>query len=305
MMKKSLMILLLLVVFISGCGEDEIDTVGPFVGGSDGLAISFVNGAPLTEFSQGIAVPVTILLKNNGEYDLNEGLAQVQLYGLPMDEYGLSSDYLTVNGKVRGIKKDLLEEGGEQSVGMGTLMYSRDVSGFTDKTLYSRVCYPYQTKGVITACITSKNIELAEEGSICDVVGDKLVSGSVSSGPIQLTAFEEQLTGSSSVSFRMTIENSAAGNVYAYDTVCSSLSDPVTIAAKKGRVRVTVKPEDIICNFLEGESNVGLLNVIDGSKTLVCTMEVDGSSSYERDVEVELDYKYTEDTSIGIRILEA
>jgi len=299
-----LVVLVLLVVFISGCNDDPV-SIGAFVGGSDGVDISFVEGAPLSEFTQGQEIPVSVLLKNNGEDDIAENLAEVQLYGLPFDEYGLDDNYKKVEGQLRGIKKDFLEEGGEQVISMGTLKYNREVSGFTDKQLFARVCYPYKTKAVVTSCATSKNIDIVEETSVCDVEGEKIISGGVSSGPIQVTSFTEQLSGSSSVSFKLVIANSGIGDVYAFDSVCSSLSDPVTLAAKKEMVKLTVSPSDINCNFVSGESNVGFVKVGIEPKNVICTMNIDGSSSYERDIDIELDYKYVEDISVNIKILEA
>jgi hypothetical protein len=303
---------LLLVLFvlssavIAGCGEEEKESVGPFVGGANGLSISFVEGAPVTEFSQDKEVPVKLLVKNNGEYTVSGDLAEVQIYGLPLSEFGLSGEYKKVKGGLKGIKKGFLEEGGEQIVDMGVLKYSREVSGYVDKTLYGRICYPYKTKAVVTACITSRDVGLVEKNGVCEVTGDKLVSGGVSSGPVQITEFSEQLSGADSVSFRIVIENKGNGNVYDLDSVCSELNDPVVLSEKKGRVRVSVKPENVKCNFLEGESNVGYIRLGDlGSKSLVCTMKAEGSSSYEQDIEIDLDYKYIDTTSVNMRILEA
>lgn len=305
MKRACLGLLIVLSVLIAGCGEKKVENEGPFVGGANGVTISFVNGAPIAEFAQGREVPVKVLLKNNGEYDVAGNLAEVQLYGLPLEEYGLSGDYKKVSESIRGIKKGLLEEGGEQNVDMGILKYSRAVSGFTDKTLFARVCYPYQTRAIVTSCATSKDIKVVEQNPVCDIEGDKLVQGSVSSGPAQITSFSEQLVGANSVSFKIVVADSGTGDAYAYDSVCSNLGDPVVLAAKKGLVKVTVLPADIECNFLDGESNVGFLKVEDTPRTLICTMDVEGSSSYERDVEIYLDYKYLESASVQMKILEA
>lgn len=308
MVKKrySVFAFILLALVISGCNNKDSESPGQFVGGVKGVDIYFVDGAPFNEFVQGRDVPIGILLKNVGEYDIAANMAEVQLYGLPLeDEYNLNSNYKKVEGQLRGIKKGFLEEGGEQTVNMGTLNYGRKVSGFTDKSLFARVCYPYMTKAMVTSCATSKNIQLVEEGGVCTTLGEKLVDGSVSSAPVQVTSFTEQLSGVNSVSFKIVISNLGKGNVYAFDSICSNLNDPVVLSAKKNLVKLTVLPEDIKCNFVDGESNEGFVRLGDAPKNVICTMEVSGSSSYERDIDLYLDYKYTEDTSVNMRILGA
>lgn len=306
MIKKILVMLIFLAVFISGCGENGDVTEGPFLGGSDGVEISFISGAPLSEFSQEASVPVKLLLKNNGEFEIVAETAEVQLYGLKMDEYDLSGDYQVVTGGLRPVEKGLIEEGGEQTVEMGILTYSRSVSNFLETTLYSRICYPYRTQAEVMACAISRDIQQVEDNPVCDLASDKLISGSVSSGPVQITLFTEELHGADEVSFRIVVENSGIGDVYKYDSVCSDLSDPVVKAENENKVRLGISPVDITCSFLDGESNSGLLRLDDaGSKTVVCVMPVDGTSSYETLVAINLDYKYIESTSVDMRILEA
>ncbi len=302
---RKIILLIVLVIFIAGCKNKEPVKEGPFVGGTDGVSISFVEGSPISEFSQGESVPVKILLKNNGEYSVKENLAQVRLFGLQMSDYGLSSDYKTVTGSLRGVEKGILE-GGEQIVDMGNLNYERSVAGFLDAELFAKVCYPYNTEARITACASSRSIIESGREEVCTVDGEKAEAGYVSSAPVQVSSFVEELRGTGQVLFRITIDNKGNGDVYDPNTNCVDMDDAVKRSDKINIVKVTVLPEDVSCSFLGADSNVGEIRLEDGTKNLVCTMDVeDTGASYEREIQVDLDYKYVESTSKQLKILEA
>ncbi len=305
MMKKVILVVALLIL-ITGCKEEKPVVEGPFVGGSSGVDIDFVEGSPISEFSVDDTVPVKVRVMNNGEYDLASDTVMVRLYGLPMQDYSLSSDYKTVSGELRGVRKGLIEEGGEQIMEMGNLKYSRSVAGFLEAELFTKVCYPYQTEGRITACASSRSIKEADGEQICTVDGEKAQEGFVSSAPVQITSFTEDLRGTSQVMFRINIANQGVGDVYALDSNCIDLDDAVKRADKINRVKVRVLPEDVVCTFLGQDSNEGEIRLDAGQKTLVCTMDVeDTGASYKRAIEIYLDYKYVGTNSKLLKILEA
>ncbi len=65
-MRIVFLIFMAALLVISGCQEEVVVEGGPFVGGSSGVTLSFVEGAPISEFSVAESVPVQIMLKNNG-----------------------------------------------------------------------------------------------------------------------------------------------------------------------------------------------------------------------------------------------
>jgi hypothetical protein len=305
-MKKLLFVVLLLaLVFIAGCKEKAPED-GPFLGGSSGVSIAFQEGAPISEFVVSDSIPIKVVLKNSGENDIESGKTEVKLYGLAMQEYGLDETYKPVTQNIIGLQKNVVEEGGEAVVDMGILKYTGVYSNSLEPVLRAKVCYQYQTKSTITACATSREVIEAGGESICMVDGEKISSTKVSSSPIQITSFLEQLNGKDSVTFRIDIENKGLGELYKEDSTCSSLDIPITKSDSQDKVKFIVTTEDITCTTYEGtQSNKGYVKLEAGKKTLICTMKVQNAgSNYERQVNVELDFKYTESISKQLKILE-
>ena len=302
---KKIIILLALALFIAGCDKEVAEGDGPFIGGVDGVAISFREGAPLTEFNQGEDIPVKVLLKNNGEYAISSGTSFVRLYGVKHDSFGLAPEYKAVTGDLRGAEKGFLEEGGEQEVDFGVLNYNLDVRGKVDQTLRAKVCYPYRTEARVNACISSRRISETGADEVCSVDGEKLVGGSVSKGPVQLTSFTEKIIGTDEVAFTLTFENQHTGTAYSKDGVCEDFDDPTKVITHDGVVFIDLFPEDIVCSFVGEDANSGVVNIKDGPKNLVCRMPVDSStgSNYPQDVTVTADYKYVEGTEVPLTVL--
>jgi hypothetical protein len=303
-MKKVFFLVFVVTLLISGCSPDEVIDEGPFVGGTSGVSLSFVEGAPVSEFSVIEGVPVQIMLKNNGEYDLLADSVEVALYGLSMSDYGLNSNYSVVEGGMIGIKKDFIEEGAEILVNKGIMKYLGSVTTSLDINLKAKVCYPYSAEARISACALSRNIISAGGESVCEISGEKYSSTRVSASPVQITSFTEALSGSNEVMFRIEIENKGFGNVFVDTAECSSL-DGTTL--DKDKIHYRIEQEDVVCTSFDGiESNEGYLKLTDGKKTLICKMPVeDGSSGYTKELAIYLDFKYVESTSKDLTILEA
>ena len=45
---KKVLLLIALAFLVAGCGDPEVVSEGPFIGGVDGVAVSFKEGAPPT-----------------------------------------------------------------------------------------------------------------------------------------------------------------------------------------------------------------------------------------------------------------
>ncbi|MBS3172274.1 hypothetical protein J4438_01670 [Candidatus Woesearchaeota archaeon] len=306
-MKKILVVILILALFIvAGCNKDVVED-GPFVGGTNGVSISFQEGTPISEFVVEDSIPVKVVLKNSGENDVLTGQAEVKLYGLLMQEYSLDESYKVVNQNIIGLKKDVVEEGGEAVVDMGTLKYTGVYSNSLEPVLKAKVCYPYKTISTITACASSREIIEAGGESTCVIDGEKISTTKVSSSPMQVTSFTEQLSGKDSVTFRVVIENRGIGEVYKDDQTCTNLDIPVTKSESQDKIKFTVTPEDITCTTYEGtQSNSGYIKLETGKKTLICNMKVNNAgSNYIRQININLDFKYMESVSKQLKILEA
>jgi hypothetical protein len=303
-MKIVFLIFMTALLFISGCQEEIVIEGGPFVGGNSGISLSFVEGAPISEFSVTESVPIQVILKNNGEYDLPAESVEVALYGLRMSDYGLNADYSIVNGGLLGIKKDFIEEGSELLVEAGILKYSGSVSTSSDFNLKAKVCYPYKTEARIEACALSRSIISSGGEEVCDVLGEKYSKTRVSSSPIQITSFTEGLIGTNDVLFKIEVSNLGNGDVYQDTSECSELA---TATLEKNKIHYKIEQSDVVCTSFDGiESNEGYLRLTDGRKTLICKMPVENTGAgYTREIAIYLDFKYVESISKDLTILEA
>jgi len=308
-MKKLFFSFIFVIILISSCSQNEevqVESSDAFIGGSKGVEVSFLEGAPVNEFVAGESVPVVVSLKNSGEYDLAGNSLEVRLWGLDMEAYGLSSEYKIVNCELRGIKKGLIEEGSETILEMGDMNYLGSIANSLDVTLRSEICYPYKTKANLNVCISSNSISNDEEEFACTISGNKVKSGSVSSGPIQLTSLTQQFEGNNNLVFKFKLSNSGEGNVYSLGNSCTELIDSSAERLNEDIVHITL-PEDFSCFFTGGEeSNEGDVRLISSEKIFTCYLEVENQGfSFERNLEVILDYKYTQTSKVDFKILES
>lgn len=302
-MKKELFVILLIasVLLVAGCnrGDDE-EVDGPFVGGSGGVVIDFSDGAPLTEFDQGEPIPFKVKLTNNGEFDIPAGEAKAKLFGFTnFDDLQINS-YKGTDGILYGVSK-IREEGGEQAIDFGSGSYNKEVVGeFTELSLHAMVCYPYETNTNTKVCMSSRRISETEGEEICSVDGEKATAGTTSAAPVQVTSITEEFKGSNSLLFKIVIQNQGSGEVLDKDVACEEY-EPLT---DKDLVDVSVTPEDLVCDFLEGApGSSGTVKLSSGSKTLYCERDVeDIGNSVQDDLVIDLKYKYRDTTSMGVKI---
>lgn len=305
-MKKTIFLVLVALLLISGCETTTETTEGPFIGGTQGLSIEFKDLNPSTEFYQGEDQPVKVIIKNNGEYEVAATEAQAKIYGIVHSEFSLSDEYKATEGVLIAREKGVLEETtGEQVIDLGILNYQRDVQNLYATNLKAKVCYPYQTEARVSACASSLTTTEAGIEQVCTYTGEKATAGTVSSGPIQLTSFTETTKGTREMLISLEVSNLGSGEVYRPNSDCTSLEEATTKIENQNMVKITIDPADIVCSFATGEeSNTGEIDLSYGPKTLVCTMQVEEGETYTRDVAIYLDYTYIESTTKPITVLE-
>lgn len=298
-MKKLIIILLLLIVFFIGaCTSEQPEVKGPFLGGTKAISINFVDNAPPSQINQGESVPVKVLLKNEGEYSLRAGDAKVKLYGLSLEQYGLYGTFIATSGNLMGKSENLLE-GGEQGIDFPNLKYTEEVHRSITPILRAKVCYPYQTEARIKVCMTSTSIKEGGEERLCDENGEKVVAGSVSSAPIQVTSLTEELYGSDMIKFKILIKNQGTGDVHLKDYSCEEIDDDRLKG--KDKVELSIDDPEIKCTFRDGTiSNKGEITL--DNKPIVCKKTV--VESHEDVLIIRLNYKYVDRVQKEIEIVE-
>lgn len=301
-MKTYIMFLLAIILLISGCETtDKTDTgAGPFIGGVGEVTIEFEDIAPPDQFNQGEDVPVKVLLTNTGEHDVVSGNAKAKIYGIDLDSFGLTNDYLTNIGILRG-KGEFNKEGGEQEIDFGYLNYNQDIFNSQDFIIRGRVCYPYQTTAIIDVCIKS---ESSEEDNVCSITGEKVTENSVSAAPIKITSLTQDTRGSNQVRFDIKIENKGNGDVYSENLACEDIDDQILKYNNKNRLTLEViHPLGVTCGFRTGEdSNIGEVVLDNDVDEISCWMDVE--NTYEDTLRLLLKYMYTDTTQKTVTIYE-
>ena len=295
-------LLIFVFIFIIGCqGGEETGGTGTFTGGANGLTIAFVELSPPKTFDEGNIVPVKLILKNKGEYDLAAGETKARIYGVNLDNFGLGKEYKSTSGPLRGVG-EFNAEGGQGEIDFGNAQYALPVINSEEFVLRGRVCYPYQTRMLSEVCIANAaNVDSAT----CSLDGEKIKKGDVSSGPIQVSSLKEQTRGSKLVRFDLVIDNKGGGEVYNPSVNCEQLDEEVFKRSNINKVGLqVVNPVNAKCDFKDKEaSDSGVLELANGKASISCWIEVNDEPYTER-LSLKLDYFYRDDTSTNIRIFE-
>jgi len=179
------------------------------------------------------------------------------------------------------------------------------VTNSEDFTFRARVCYPYQTRVLSNVCIASALALESNADVACNIEGEKIKSGDVSAGPIQVTSVTEETRGSDQIRFDLKIENKDTGEVFNPAITCEELENDVVKLSNENKVKIEIiNPLGISCDFKDKEpSNEGVVELKMGKAELSCWMDVN-DEPYVDKLNLKLDYVYRDDTLTSVRIFE-
>ncbi len=302
----TLAVTMVFVFAIAGCTStnQKPTTTAPFIGGTTGLLINFVQDSPPNEVFDGGSFPfaVVVKLENDGEFTIPKNNVRVEITGVRAEEYGL-----TPHDLIKGPDDDLL---GTQKDSEGNVVESppafvtfegfnhKDpISGtFLDATFRASACYLYQTKANAKICVR-QNILQPEKGGVCEINEAKKAYNS--GGPLQVTSFTEAARAKDKVSFTFKIEQKGNGNVFKKGMWCNQSftnEDMVFVEVNSGIPRLK-------CSGFLGEATEtsGYVRLLSGSAqdnaggaTLTCTQDIASPSDYESTIEIKASYDYKE-----------
>ncbi|MGM5483621.1 MAG: hypothetical protein ACQER9_01745 [Nanobdellota archaeon] len=308
-MKKILFTLMIATVLLfTGCteGGDDVsnDATKPFVGGSKGLSMEFITGAPPDEVFDNNQYPfsVSVKLENLGEEDIEEGEGFLEIQGINPNEFGVSeSDLVKDVPEIRGVRKNndgSIVKGQSEVVTFDGLKFQQDIAGnFNIDTFRVRACYDYETRSTSQICIKEENIDSMKDDEICEINGKKSVVNS--GGPLHIKSLTETSRGEDGIQIAFDVgevgpEGSkwfAPGN-----TECDDRIDNPDL------YKVEVEVEPIINERYQASCSGGTFNGGDkGTITLyggeprkvICSFDVgDQSSDFKTKVDINLRYRY-------------
>lgn len=306
-MKKAILIsILVMTLFLAGCDEEitTLPTIAPFIGGTEGVTIEFLDNAPPTEVFDGgdNEFSVTVKLENKGEFYVPNDKIFVEITGVQPQEFDR-----VAGDMIESPEEDLIDVRKEGSTVIDSPPVFVEFQGFNHKDflpssaltfpIRAEVCFMYGTTANALLCIR-KNPLNPEIGGICEINEDKPVYNS--GAPVQVTSFQESARAKNKVGFIFTVEHQGIGKVFEQGENCD---ETTTRFNDKVHVKVHTGMNGLTCSGLAGGDTEGDVVLYGGSKPISCTQEIDSPGDYTVPVTVEITYDYEEivETSITVK----
>lgn len=305
-MKQKLILVLLVVAIltITACeneNDDEISQTG-FIGGTDGVDISFAKNAPPDKVAdQGQEeFEVVVELTNKGEHEILKEDVFVELEGFSASAFGLNDEDLIAHPEDDLFARRKSPDGSTISspsipVVFEGLNYQKDAPANTEFTFRAKTCYKYETISLSNICV-KENFNNDRDGDLCAVSDTRKVSNS--GAPVQITKVKQSPQGRDKTSVTFSIQKKDTdntGTVSRPDTDC----DTAQQNENKVFVSITGLEEDVgdsvrCIGLLGGDSSSGFVTLTDDKpREVSCTVELQNRNTREQQFRVTLGYDYS------------
>jgi hypothetical protein len=328
-MKNSILItaVVVSVLFLAGCssGNTTSSSSTPYIGGTNGLLISFLDNSPPPQVPDNEQMPfnIVVVLENAGEANVAAGRASVRVTGIYPQDFGLTSaDQLknTNANEVTGIRKDAAGnriQGSTEQVqipaGTGTLNFKRLLTtGNLELPLFTTVCYTYSTTASGRYCLKAN--PNSNVGGVCEPSGAQQIFSSAS--PIQVDSLVQSYAGTSAVNINFKISKKGNGNIFAPTTDPTEPTCGLTPTSKvtdENKVEVSVtlpgaaETETVTCYGLTGATagttTKGTLR-LDSQGTAMVSCKIINAAAVDavREVKIDVKFDYSETRSSSLII---
>lgn len=303
-------IIVIALLFIGGCGNsDKKNTsTSPYIGGSEGLSINFVNGAPPDTIYDkgGFPFDIAVSIKNKGEYTVKKSDIKVSIKGIYYSDFGLNS----INDLIKSPEEDIISvrkdsdgrviDGMETRVEFTNLNYKGSITGsMTPVNFIADACYKYETKSNVNLCIREK-LTTTKDG-VCKVNGNKQVFNS--GAPIKISNFVESAMSENKLSFTFDIVHSGTGKFFKENSWCEEEYGKENIV----HIKISSGIGKLSCTGLTGSASEGDVRVQNGKATVRCTLDVPKGErgDFEKGITITTDYKYRNTASKQITLKHA
>ena len=318
-MKKKIWIIVCLTLLLVACEnntEQKVSRQSPFLGGTQGVTIYFVENSPPREVYDGGNSPFNMVLKlkNNGEYFIPRDSVSIKLSGFAPEAFGFTPDEMKVNPQEDLIATTIDSqgtriEGNEVYVEFQNANHEQSITGatFTYPTIKADVCYQYGTVAQSILCSREDLVQPQGEG-VCSLSEDKIVFNSAA--PVQVTRLRQNPLARDKIGFQFDVQHlgvDASGKVFELGTACE---ETFRTYEDKVIVRVNTKRPGLYCSGLVGTGTTtttgtveGSINLYGGKKTVQCTQGIENPGDFEFPITIELEYDYqnTVKTSLVVK----
>ncbi len=300
-------------------GRSSKDVQGIFLGGSEGVTLSFEeNSPPATIFaSSGQSFDIGVVLKNNGESAIAANQAKVKISGLNPSDLDLKNPVLSISEEIG--KREKTAEGSEITppdvyARFPGLQYKVALpqGASKDVDLRAELCYPYETNVVAELCVLENPLGPNPEDKVCNF--QETVPTANSGSPLRVSQIKEN-GRNDEIQFVFTLAHDSAGDegkiLYKDGTDCFS-DDTATVQRARNLVRVAVdtlgKLQGLKCaGFTETVSDTaGYFKLPNDGKpsSLVCKFPVKNvNTDFSEFININLKYQYKDrvETKLSVK----
>lgn len=313
---RFLLPLVIVAVFlVSGCVNQTPAETADI--GTNGLVMSFFQGAPPFELGEGEEFEIGVNLENLGDILLPAGDAEVYLRGVNPNNFGYGSQgdstptvgQLTTSDLIPVQTIDGETIGGQDALVWSDLCYEVDLNTDQTVTFIAQSCYIYNSTSRFDACFNENPYKQTTGTETCIVEGFKTPINSNS--PVQVTSIAESPAGLSKFRFIVKLANLGNGKVYdsVLGTACTSASvqDLNRVYLEKitfGAVTIPFDSERITSSTWLGADDRPYVKIVDGEGQFSFTYQPleFATSVYTEPVEFDFSYGYTNQISTSTTI---
>ena len=291
------LIVLALLTMAQECGSGgegpEQDLKNVFIGGTEGLQISFEEGRPPDFVSDGGNWPfyVDIVLKNIGESYVEGKDVRIELSGMNPADFDVTSAALVrdgINDDIYELEKedDRVIEPQEVYVSFGEFNFQDILEVPFPFDIRADICYKYATKAKATGCVL-KDPTVSEESAYCNVRETKDVYNS--GAPIQIVNFEESAAGQERIKYLFTVKHVGNGRFFSPSVKC----DDDKRSENKVHFVIDSRVADLSCQGVSGGGKAGEVYLgRDGEATVTCIQQFQAENDFSDRITVDLTYDY-------------
>ncbi|MBI4739324.1 hypothetical protein HY772_07305 [Candidatus Woesearchaeota archaeon] len=301
--------LTVLLIVLAGCngGQKQQGVAGSqFVGGTQGLELSFVAGTPPDKvFDTGQPFGISVRLVNKGDYSIeNTADATVTISGIDPADFGVTAADLKHDSPdpLRGAQKDAsgnAVSGADVTIDFpaagSTMQHQKTIAGSVSYNVRADVCYEYKSITNTKLCILEDI--LGTEGktnTLCQINEVKTIDNSGAPVQIESQSFRESVSSSNKVAFVFKVKSVGTGTVH------EKLSECDGSFQKKDKVHIKVDTglsDGLTCSGLQngaasGTTFEGDATLLNGEREIRCTQTVNNPTDLEKLVTIELGYDY-------------
>jgi hypothetical protein len=307
-MRKEILItsLALILMLAFGCtgGTDQTAVGSKFVGGVEGLSISFAPGSlPDKVLDKDQPFGISIVVVNKGDHTIDNGAdATVKITGIDPVDFGVTAADLTQDSTtpIRGASKDIQGQtiqGETVSYDFpksgATFSHQKDIAGSVTYNVRADVCYKYGTVVNTKLCVLEDILGTSgTTNKICKINEDKVVDNS--GAPVQVALFRESVSSANKVAFVIQVKHVGTGTVHEQSSECDKDFQ------KKDKVHVKIDTgisDGLTCSGLangaaSGSAYEGDAQLLNGMREVRCTQTINSPTDMEKLVSIDLTYDY-------------